>query len=78
MPDDENVFAIFYGPVLLAFETPSELILRKNKDNILRNLSVPEKNKIFQLQNDGKTFLLKPLYEIENQSYGVYATIRNY
>jgi uncharacterized protein len=78
MPDDENVFAIFYGPILLAFETPSELILRNNKDNILRNLSVPEKNKIFQLQNDGKTFLLKPLYEIENQSYGVYATIRNY
>lgn len=78
MPDDENVFAIFYGPILLAFETPSELILRNNKDEILRNLTVLEKNKTFQLKNGGKTFLLRPLYDIENQSYGVYATIRNY
>jgi uncharacterized protein len=78
MPDDKNVISIFYGPMLLAFETSSELILREDKNTILSNLSVIEDNKTFQLYNNGKAYLLRPLYDIEDQSYGVYATIRNY
>ena len=78
MPDDENVIAIFYGPILLAFETVSELILKGNYAGILSNLSVGTDDNTFYLFNSGKKYLLRPLYEIENQSYGVYATIRNY
>ncbi len=78
MPDDKNVIAIFYGPVLLAFESASELILKGDYDNILNNLSVVGNNNTFHLRNNGKTYLLRALYDIEAESYGVYATIREY
>ena len=77
MPDDKNVIAIFYGPVLLAFETGSELILKGEYGSILNNLSVAGNN-TFHLRNNGKTYLLRALYDIEAESYGVYATIREY
>ena len=80
MPDDKNVVAIFYGPTLLAFETLSEVILKgENTNDILPHLSVADRaKKTFQLHNNGKSFTLRPLYEVEDQSYGVYATIREY
>jgi DUF1680 family protein len=79
MPDDTNVVAIFYGPILLAFETTSELVLKGDHNSILSNLSVADSsNNTFYLRNNGQTYVLRPLYDIENQSYGVYATIRNY
>jgi len=77
MPDDENVFAIFYGPLMLAAETDSEFILKGSRNEILENLTVKGGN-VFQLRNGEKTFVLRPLYEIDQQSYGVYATIREY
>ena len=76
MPDDENVLAIFYGPILLAFETNSELILKGTHTEIIKNLSYSHDT--FQLVDNGKTYLLRPLYDIETQSYGVYATTREY
>ncbi|MDP4209379.1 MAG: glycoside hydrolase family 127 protein [Bacteroidota bacterium] len=76
MPDDKNVIAIFYGPTLLAFENTSELILKGDSNNILNNLSVQDHT--FHLYNGGKIYLLRPLYDVEEQAYGVYATIRNY
>jgi hypothetical protein len=78
MPDDNNVIAIFYGPALLAFDYRSELILKGDQADILRNLSVTADHKTFNLKNGGKVYSLKPLYEIEGEIYGVYATIRNY
>jgi len=78
MPDDKNVIAVFYGPMLLAFENGSELILKGDEKTILSNLSVVESNSVFHLNNNRKTYLLRPLFDIEDQSYGVYATIRNY
>jgi DUF1680 family protein len=78
MPDDKNVLAIFYGPSLLAFEDRSELILKGDLDKILNNLSKDKGSNIFHLNNNGKKYLLRPLYDVEEQSYGVYATIRNY
>jgi uncharacterized protein len=79
MPDDKNVIAIFYGPVLLAFESTSELILKGDNDNILSKLSIADsKSNSFHLLNNGKTYLLRPLYDIEAESYGVYATIREF
>ena len=39
MPDKENMFAVFYGPMMLAFETKSEVILRSDKNVILRGFS---------------------------------------
>lgn len=78
MPDDDNVIAIFYGPILLAFESASEVILKGNTNTILNSISVVDNsNNSFYLKNNGKTWLLRPFYNIEDQSYGVYATIRN-
>lgn len=77
MPDDANVLAIFYGPTLLAFETSSELILKGTKEKILKNLSVSGNNE-FWLEDGGKTYSLCPLYAINEESYGVLATIRDY
>jgi DUF1680 family protein len=79
MPDDKNVIAIFYGPVLLSFESATEMILKGDYHSILNNLSVVDiSNHAFHLLNNGKTYLLRPLYDIESESYGVYATIREY
>ena len=77
MPDDKHMIALFYGPTLLAFENSSELILKADsKDDILDGLKCINQNE-YSLQNNGKTYSLKPFYLIENESYGVYATIRN-
>lgn len=78
MPDDSNVLAIFYGPILLAFEDASELILKGTHDDILKHLVKTDGENIFHLNNNGKSYRLKPLYAIEDEHYGVYATIRNY
>ena len=78
MPDDKNVIALFYGPMLLAFESGSELILKGDCTSILSNLSKDEKNCLFHLHNNGTTYTLRPLFSIEDEMYGVYATIRNY
>lgn len=78
MPDDENVIALFYGPMLLAFESGSELILKGNHNTILSNLSVVEKDSSFRLKDNGLVYTLRPFFQIENETYGVYATIRNY
>ena len=77
MPDDKNVVAIFYGPSLLAFETTSELILKGSHNEILKNLTRTDVNS-FRLIDGNKEYQLRPLYDIVNQSYGVYATIREY
>ena len=79
MPDDKNMIAIFYGPVLLAFENGSELILKGTHQDILKGLKVQGNDYCsFTLRNGGQVYSLKPLYAIEENSYGVYATIRNY
>ncbi len=79
MPDNPNTFAIYYGPMLLAFECKSEVILKGDTESILKNLSVSNfKEATFQLTNNNNNYLLRPLYDIDQQSYGVYATIRNY
>jgi flagellar assembly factor FliW len=77
MPDNDNVVALFYGPVLLAFETSKEVILKGNQEVILQNMSKSNDGFSFSLNNNNQLFLLKPLYSITNQSYGVYSTIRN-
>ncbi len=76
MPDNPNVFACFYGPVMLAFITNQEIILKGNQETVLQNIS-KDKEWIFQLKNNGETYKLLPFYQVTGQSYGVYATIRN-
>ncbi len=79
MPDKENMFAVFYGPMLLAFETRSEVILKGSKDEVLQGLSVVEgEPNRFVLRNGVNEFRLRPLFDVDQESYGVYATIRNY
>ncbi len=77
MPDDPNVVAVFYGPAMLAFETTSELILKGNPNEIIHNLR-KSADGLFHLSDNGHDYILKPFFEIEDQGYGVYATIRNY
>ena len=77
MPDNNNVIALFYGPVLLAFETSKELILKGNSEEILHSLSKHPNEFSFILKNDGANFKLVPFYKVTKASYGVYATIRN-
>jgi len=61
----------------LAFETASEIILKGYREAILKNLVKNEGDFSFTLNNNKLNFQLKPFYAITNQSYGVYATIRN-
>lgn len=77
MPDNENVIALFYGPTLLAFKTEKELILKGTHDQIISGLSKQTNGSFFNLKNNGVVYELVPLYQITNESYGVYATIRN-
>lgn len=83
MPDDKKMIALFYGPVLLAFETRDEVVLKKtgNLDStvklILGGIHRSGQNK-FQFTYNGFNYVLQPLYKIRLESYGVYATIRDY
>jgi hypothetical protein len=83
MPDDKMTIAFFYGPVLLAFETKNELVFKKTADRastlrlILGGIHRSGQNK-FQFTYNGIDYVLQPLYTIKQESYGVYATIRDY
>lgn len=77
MKDNENVFAIFYGPIMLAFETGNELILKGTTEEILKALKKTENEMRFSLANNGVNYKLVPFYKINTESYGVYASIRN-
>lgn len=77
MPDNMNVAALLYGPVLLAFETDKELILKGNSEEILHSISKQPNVFSFNLKNNGTDYKLVPLYQVTKASYGVYATIRN-
>lgn len=77
IPDNPNVVALFYGPVLLAFQVNEETILKGNEPDILKNISKRENSMSFTLKNNGKEYTLLPFYKVSNESYGVYATIRN-
>ena len=78
MPDDDNLVAIFHGPTLLAFESGSELILEGTHRDILDGLEATGGGApTYTLRNGGRIYKLVPLYDIENESYGVYATLRN-
>jgi uncharacterized protein len=77
MPDNPNLIALLYGPVLLAFQVHEEAILKGNAANILKNISKQGNSMSFTLKNNGKEYMLVPFYKVTNASYGVYATIRN-
>jgi hypothetical protein len=77
MPDNQNVVAIYHGPVLLAFQTEKELILKGTPETILHDIVKVKDKYAFELKNNGVSYQLKPYYQISGESYGVYATIRN-
>jgi uncharacterized protein len=77
MPDNQNIMALYYGPVLLAFETSKELFLKGDNNSIVNSISKEGGEMIFTLKNDGSEYRLLPFYEILHSAYGVYATIRN-
>jgi hypothetical protein len=71
------MLVIYYGPVLLAFETDNELLLKGNSSEILNSISKKEGEMVFTLKNSGIEYKLLPFYDINNSAYGVYASIRN-
>jgi DUF1680 family protein len=77
MPDNQNILAIYYGPMLLAIETEKELLLTGNITDIPNSISKQGDTLIFRLKNNGVEYKLLPFYDINNSSYGVYATLRN-
>jgi uncharacterized protein len=77
IPDNKNIMAVYYGPVLLAFEANKELFLKGNIAEILNSISKKGSGMNFMLKNDGTEYNLQPFYEITNSSYGVYVTLRN-
>jgi DUF1680 family protein len=77
MTDNQNMLALFYGPVLLAFETDKELFLKGSIADISNSISKQGSGMDFMLKNNGAEYKLLPFYEINNSSYGVYATITN-
>lgn len=78
MPDDENVLAIFYGPLMLAFDGGGEVVLKGTAEDVLKGLaSESDDSKSFSLSNAGRKLPLKPMMLIENEEYSVYATINN-
>ena len=77
MPDDKNVIAVYYGPVLLAFQTKKELILKGTKETILQDIIKVKDKYAFELKSMEVSYQLLPFYRISGESYGVYATIRN-
>lgn len=77
MPDNKNVAALFYGPVMLAFETNKELILKGTPQDILQNISKQPNGFSFTLKNNGSEYPLVPFYRVTKASYGVYVTLQN-
>ena len=77
MADNKNMLAIYYGPVLLAFDTDKKLLLKGNSSDILKSISKQGDDMIFTLRNDGIVYKMLPFYEITNTTYGVYATVGN-
>lgn len=77
MPDDSTTIALFYGPILLAFETNKEIVLHGNLKTLKKHL-VKEADRLTFIMNDleGK-YVLKPFYDITTQFYGVYARFKN-
>ncbi len=77
MPDNKQVISLMYGPVLLAFETEKELVLKGTIDEILKGIKKQPGGLKFLLHNGGIKYTLLPLYQVSEESYGVYATLRN-
>jgi len=53
MPDNQNMLALFYGHVLLAFETDKELLLTGNIADISNSISRQGSSMILTLKNNG-------------------------
>lgn len=77
MPDNRNMFAIYYGPILLAFETDKELLLKGDRSSILNSITKQGNDLIFTLKNGSTEYKLLPFYEVNNVTYGVYATLED-
>lgn len=79
MVDNSTIIAIYYGASLLAFETSQEVILKGTHHDILKSLVKDnERADSFTLLNGEQTYRLRPLFNIDEQSYGCYVMIRNY
>lgn len=76
IPGDEHTLAFFYGPMLLAFDSGEEIVLKGTPDEVLCGLRAGDDGYCY-LDNAGRTLRLMPLMQIENQAYSVYATINN-
>lgn len=77
MPDDDRTIAVFYGPMLLAFQSPDEIWLKGSASDVASGLKVTDaQNLVFSLDDGGTTYRLKPLFEVTDEPYSVYVRTR--
>lgn len=61
----------------MSFQSAEEISLYGEKDDILSNLEVSDRESLlFVLNNGGKKYYLKPLLSIEDEPYSVYVRIK--
>ena len=73
MPDDDNLAALMFGPVVLAGLTDGKLTYKGTPAGLLASVKPVEgKPLTFVLKSGDKSITFKPLYRVVDESYGVY------
>ncbi len=79
LPGNDKVVAFLKGAYLLAFEGSREIVLKGDPNEIAKHIVIADKSRqIYKLSNDGVEYTLRPFFDIDRQSYSVYATVRNF
>lgn len=74
---NDQTIAITYGPMLLAVINGGEIILPCTKEQLLNQLKVDNKTAgRFSLVTDNHTYPLKPLFDIDKETYSVYLQLK--
>ena len=72
-----QTIAISHGPMLLAFIGNEEIKLQLTESQLLSNLHTADATKgIFTLNSNGKQYTLRPLFDVDGESYSVYVQLR--
>ena len=74
---DCSTIAISYGPTVLAFIGSDEVVLPLTEEQVLSGLRVPSApGEPFTLCHDDKQYTLRPLFDVDDESYSVYVRLQ--
>ena len=74
---DCQTIAISYGPMLLAFIENDKIELQLTEHQLLNNLQATDASKgIFTLNHNGKQYTLRPLFDVDDETYSVYVQLK--